>query len=139
MEDYRDLFEEEIVRLEKLVATLDPLTDDYKKASEQLMNRYRLKIEEANNEEEAKLKARHEENAEIDSEREYEEAKKKRRHDIYIAAAEIGTKLLIFAAGMTFNAVCFDSSIRLEEHGTASYTWLRNLLKNLGPYRNQLN
>ena len=101
--DYRDLFEEGIVRLQEKMAALDPTSDEYRKANESLVSQLRVKAEMEKNEAEVKLKERHEENEEITTEREYEETLKKNHNDLKTTLLKLGVEAAIFAAGMAFN------------------------------------
>ena len=138
--DYRDLLEESIVRLEEKLATLDPTSEEYKKVNESLDRQYRLKIEEAKYEADMKLKERHEENEEVMSEREYEEAQKKNRNDKIFTIVKIGTEVGLFAAGMVFNGLWAGRWMKFEENGTVCSGWLKEFFRNNAMMRkNKLN
>ncbi len=128
--DYKDLFEEGIVRLQEKMATLDPTSDEYRKLSECLVSQIKAKTEQEKNEAEVKLKERHEENEEVMTEREYEETLKKNRNDLKMLIAKIGADVVLFGAGMIFNGFWAGRYWGLEQVGTPSTNWLRDFFRN---------
>lgn len=131
--DYRDRLEDSIGRLQDKLETLDPTSDEYRKVNSELEKQYRLKIEEAKNEADVKLRERHEENEEIMSEREYEETLKKNRNEKIFAAIKIGVEAGMFAVGMAFREAWGNKWLGLEVTGTASNGGLRDFFRNLVP------